>query len=96
VWTALAQDHPFALNYPRDPASGAERTPQVLPVGQGEILREGREILLVGLGPIVARGVAVEDALAAEGWSVGVINARFLKPIDRQLILDRRAEAPGG
>ncbi len=90
VRTALAQDHPFALNYPRDPGFGVpERTPQVLPVGQGEILREGREILLVGLGPIVARGLAVADALAAEGWSVGVINARFLKPIDRQLILDQ-------
>ena len=90
VRTALAQDHPFALNYPRDPGFGVpERTPQALPVGQGEILREGREILLVGLGPIVARGVAVADALAAEGWSVGVINARFLKPIDRQLILDQ-------
>jgi len=90
VRTALAQDHPFALNYPRDAGFGvAERAPEVLPVGRGEVLREGSDLLLVGFGPIVARGLEVADALAAEGWSVGVINARFLKPIDRQLILDQ-------
>jgi 1-deoxy-D-xylulose-5-phosphate synthase len=89
VRTALAQDHPFALNYPRDAGFGVpERTPEILPVGRGEVLREGGDILLVGFGPIVARGMEVADALAADGWSVGVINARFLKPLDRQLILD--------
>ena len=90
VRTALAQDHPFAVNYPRDAGFGVpERTPEILPVGRGELLREGREILLVGFGPIVARGVEVAEALALEGWSAGVINARFLKPLDRQLILDQ-------
>jgi 1-deoxy-D-xylulose-5-phosphate synthase len=90
VRTALAQDHPFALNYPRDAGFGVpERTPEVLPVGRGEVLREGSDVLLVGFGPIVARGIEVADALSAEGWSVGVINARFLKPLDRQLILDQ-------
>ena len=90
VRTALAQDHPFALNYPRDAGFGVpERTPEVLPVGRGEVLREGTDILLVGFGPIVARGLEVADALGADGWSVGVINARFLKPMDRQLILDQ-------
>jgi 1-deoxy-D-xylulose-5-phosphate synthase len=90
VRTALAQDHPFALNYPRDAGFGVpERTPEILPVGRGEVLREGSDILLVGFGPIIARGMEVAEALAAEGWSVGVINARFLKPLDRQLILGR-------
>ena len=59
-----------------------------MPVGQGETLREGRDLLFVGFGPIVARAVEAADALAADGWSVGVINARFAKPLDRQLILD--------
>jgi 1-deoxy-D-xylulose-5-phosphate synthase len=44
--------------------------------------------LFVGFGPIVARAVEVADTLEAEGWSVGLINARFAKPLDRQLILD--------
>ena len=62
--------------------------PRILPIGQGETLREGRDVLIVGFGPIVARGVEAADRLAADGWSVGVINARFAKPLDRQLILD--------
>jgi 1-deoxy-D-xylulose-5-phosphate synthase len=88
--TALAQDHPFALHYPRDAGFGLEPvTPTVLPVGRGEVLREGSDLLFVGFGPIVARAVAAADILAAEGWSIGVINARFARPLDRQLILDQ-------
>ncbi len=86
--TAFAQDHPFALHYPRDPGFGLPAVePVVLPVGRGETLREGRDLLLVGFGPIVARAVEVADRLAADGWSVGVVNARFAKPLDRELIL---------
>jgi len=87
--TALSQDHPFALHYPRDAGFGLPAVePTTLPVGQGEILREGRDLLFVGFGPIVRRAEAAADALSAEGWSIGVINARFAKPLDRQLILD--------
>ncbi len=90
VRTAFAQDHPFALNYPRDAGFGVpEHDPEVLPVGRGEVLREGSDLLLVGFGPIVRRAEEAADALAADGWSVGVINARFAKPLDRQLILDQ-------
>jgi 1-deoxy-D-xylulose-5-phosphate synthase len=88
--TGFAQDHPFALHYPRDPGFGVPVVePKVLPVGIGEVLREGREILIVGFGPIVDRGRQAADLLEAEGWSVGLINARFAKPLDRQLILDQ-------
>ena len=45
--------------------------------------------LFVGFGPIVMRAVEVADSLAADGWSIGVVNARFAKPLDRQLILDQ-------
>jgi 1-deoxy-D-xylulose-5-phosphate synthase len=87
--TAFAQDHPFALHYPRDPGFDVPpRTPEVLPIGRGELLREGSDVLIVGFGPIVARGTAVADALEADGWSVGVVNARFAKPLDRELILE--------
>ncbi len=89
VRTAFAQDHPFALHYPRDPGFGVPvREPEVLPVGIGEVLQEGRQILIVGFGPIVERGRRAADLLEADGWSVGLINARFAKPLDRQLILD--------
>jgi 1-deoxy-D-xylulose-5-phosphate synthase len=87
--TAVAQDHPFAIHYPRDPGFGLPNAPsEVLPIGRGEVLRDGRDVLFVGFGPIVMRAVAVAEALAADGWSIGVINARFAKPLDRQLILE--------
>ncbi len=87
--TALTQDHPFALHYPRDPGFNLPPVePVVIPVGQGEVLREGSDVVLVAFGPIVARGLEAAAALATEGWSVGVLNARFAKPLDRQLILD--------
>ncbi len=88
--TALAQDHPFALHYPRDPGLGLPQLePGAISVGQGEILREGRDLLFVGFGPIVQRAMDVADRLTADGWSIGVVNARFAKPLDRQLILDQ-------
>jgi 1-deoxy-D-xylulose-5-phosphate synthase len=88
--TALAQDHPFALHYPRDAGFGVpEREPEVLPVGRGEVLREGRDLLLVAFGPITMRAMEVAAELETRGWSAGVVNARFAKPLDRQLILDQ-------
>jgi 1-deoxy-D-xylulose-5-phosphate synthase len=88
--SALAQDHPFALHYPRDAGFGLPPVePEPIPVGRGEVLREGNDLLFVGFGPIVARALAAADELASEGWSIGVINARFAKPLDRQLILDQ-------
>jgi 1-deoxy-D-xylulose-5-phosphate synthase len=90
VRTAFAQDHPFALHYPRDPGFDLPSVePKVIPVGQAEVLREGDDILFVSFGPITSRAVAVADALAGDGWSVGVVNARFAKPLDRQLIIDQ-------
>ena len=90
VRTAFAQDHPFALHYPRDPGFEVPvAEPSAIPIGQAELLRDGEDVLLIGFGPIVMRAVAAADVLAAEGWSVGVINARFAKPLDRQLILDQ-------
>ena len=89
VRTAFSQDHPFALHYPRDAGFGLPAVePEILPIGRGEVLREGRDLLFVGFGPIVARAMEAADALEADGWSIGVINARFAKPLDGQLILD--------
>jgi 1-deoxy-D-xylulose-5-phosphate synthase len=86
--TALGQDHPFALHYPRDAGFGLPAVePAPIPVGEAELLRSGQDLLIVGFGPIVARAVEAADALAADGWSVAVINARYAKPLDRELIL---------
>ena len=86
--TAFAQDHPFAIQYPRDAGFGLpDAEPVTVPVGHGEQLRDGADILMVGFGPILARGLRVAEDLGAEGWSVGVIDARFAQPLDRDLIL---------
>ena len=88
IRTAFRQDHPFALHYPRDPGYDlppVEPTP--IPVGQGELLRDGTDLLIVGLGPIVLRAMEAAEALVADGWSPAVINARWAKPLDRALIV---------
>jgi 1-deoxy-D-xylulose-5-phosphate synthase len=88
--TAFGQDHPFALHYPRDAGFGlAPVTPAAIPVGRGEVMREGRDVLFVGFGPIVMRALEAAAELETEGWSIGVINARFARPLDRQLIVDQ-------
>jgi 1-deoxy-D-xylulose-5-phosphate synthase len=58
-----------------------------IPVGEGELLRDGSDLLIVGFGPIVMRALSAADLLVGEGWSPAVINARFAKPLDRDLIL---------
>jgi len=69
--TAMVQDHPFALHYPRDAGFGLEPVePAIIPIGRGEVLREGRDVLFVGFGPIVARAVEAADALEADGHRV--------------------------
>ncbi len=86
--TSFAQDHPFALHYPRDPGLGlAPVTPAAIPVGQAELLREGHDLLFVGFGPIVMRALEAARELELEGWSIAVINARFAKPLDSAMIL---------
>jgi 1-deoxy-D-xylulose-5-phosphate synthase len=86
--TAFAQQHPFALQYPRDAGFDLPPVqPTLVEVGRGETLRDGSDIMIIGLGPVVARGLAVADALAQAGWSVGVVDARFARPLDRELIL---------
>ncbi len=86
--TAFAQPHPFALHYPRDPGCDLPAVqPATIPVGEGELLRDGRDILFAGFGPIVMRALAAAEALEAVGWSVGVVNARYVQPLDEALIV---------
>ena len=83
VRTALAQDHPFALHYPRDSIEGvAPREPRPIPIGKAETLAEGSDIVIVGFGPIVQRGLRAAEQLRGSGLSVGVVNAIWASPID--------------
>jgi 1-deoxy-D-xylulose-5-phosphate synthase len=92
VVTALGHSGPMALLYPRDAGEDlADRVGEALPIGRGEVLREGADLLLVGFGPIVQRLVAVADALETDGLAATVINARWAKPMDEELITEHAA-----
>ena len=92
VVTALGHDGPVALLYPRDAGEDLpDRVGETLPIGRGEVLRTGDDLLLVGFGPIVQRLLAVADALEADGVAATVINARWAKPLDEALIAEHAA-----
>ena len=93
VVTAFAHGGPIALHYPRDAGEDlTDRDGTVLPIGRGEIVRPGSDLLLVGFGPIVQRLLAAAETLEAEdGLSCEVINARWAKPLDADLLVARAA-----
>ena len=89
LMTAVYSDRPAALRYPRGNARGVpqEETISALPIGKGELLREGADLLFVAVGTMVHPALALAERLAEDGVSCAVINARFIKPIDAELIL---------
>jgi 1-deoxy-D-xylulose-5-phosphate synthase len=69
--------------------------PAQLTIGQAEVLREGSNVMIWALGPMVQEALVVAERLATEeGLSVGVVNARFAKPLDRTLLLSQAACIP--
>ena len=88
--TALEyQDGPIAFRYPRGAGVGVkmEEMPKAFPIGRGELVREGDDILIVAVGNRVHPALAAAKTLEENGISVAVINARFVKPLDTGLIL---------
>lgn len=95
--TSLTHDGPTFIRYPRGAGVGApiKAAPALLPIGQAEVLREGSNIMIWALGTMVHDALALAARLAAEeGLSVGVVNARFAKPLDRPLLLSHAACIP--
>lgn len=80
---------PIAMRYPRGSGTGVSinAKPYPLPIGRGEVIREGTDITFVALGTMVLTAENAADLLAQEGISAAVINARFVKPLDEKLIL---------
>jgi 1-deoxy-D-xylulose-5-phosphate synthase len=87
VATALVHDGPISLHYPRDAGEDLpDREGRVLDIGVGEVLEEGADLLLVGFGPIVQRLRAAAAVLRNAGLTATVINARWAKPLDGELL----------
>ncbi len=83
-------DGPIAFRYPRGASLGVsyDTTMHALPIGKAEIITEGEDVAIVGIGSTVLTAERAADALASEGISATVVNARFVKPLDEELLLE--------
>ena len=86
--SALELPGPSAIRYPRGAVAGVARKPepQSLPIGKAEVLSDGSDVAILGLGPMIALAQELAAALEREGYSAAVINPRFIKPLDRELL----------
>jgi 1-deoxy-D-xylulose-5-phosphate synthase len=88
IKTAIDLPGPSAIRYPRGAVAGVARKsePQLIPVGKAEVLADGSDVAIIGLGPMIglARGLAA--SLERDGYSAAVINPRFIKPLDREVL----------
>lgn len=95
--TALAHDGPAFIRYPRGSATGTPRPASLgatIPLGKAEVLRDGNEVVLWAVGAMCSDALKLAEILAREdGLSVGVVDARFAKPLDSDLLLAQAAEA---
>jgi 1-deoxy-D-xylulose-5-phosphate synthase len=86
--TAFETGHPTSLRYPRGNAVGVTMDPtlQSLPIGKGEVIREGAAATIFAIGTEVWPAYEAAQMLAKENVEVAVVNARFIKPLDDELI----------
>ncbi len=88
--TAISLGTPAAVRYPRGNGYGValDQTFKLLPVGRGEVLREGTAAAVLALGTMVYPSMEAATALDADGVGLTVVNARFVKPLDETLIVE--------
>ena len=88
--TAIKYPGPSAIRFPRGSGIGAALDPDVkeIAMGEAELLRDGDDVALIAIGNTVHPAVEAAGELASEGISSAVLNARFVKPLDRERILD--------
>jgi 1-deoxy-D-xylulose-5-phosphate synthase len=87
LFTALTLHGPVAIRYPRGTGVGVpmDTTYKNLPIGKAEILSEGKDLLIMAVGSMVHPSLAAAAELQKEGLSIGVVNCRFVKPLDARL-----------
>jgi len=87
--SSLKHDGPCAIRIPRGPGEGVplmEEGWEPLPIGSGEVLRSGDDLLIVAYGAMNAKAMATAEILAGQGIQATVVNARFLRPLDKALL----------
>jgi 1-deoxy-D-xylulose-5-phosphate synthase len=95
LYTAVNTEHPMAIRYPRGRGTGVPlaRELRQLPIGKAEIIKQGEDVAIIGIGSTVMPCLEAAEHLAVEGIDAMVINARFAKPLDTELILDAAKQA---
>ncbi|MBI5853770.1 MAG: 1-deoxy-D-xylulose-5-phosphate synthase, partial [Nitrospirae bacterium] len=88
VKTSVTHDGPVAVRYPRGVSLGVAMDPEpvALPVGKGELLADGTDVAIIAVGAPVWQAAQAAERLRREGISTAVVNARFVKPLDAELI----------
>ena len=86
--TAIAMNAPVSIRYPRGAGVGVplDERLETLPVGKGVRMRDGKDVTLLAVGNRVHPALAAADILEKEGVSVGVVNMRWIKPLDKDLL----------
>jgi 1-deoxy-D-xylulose-5-phosphate synthase len=87
LFTAIHHQGPVAIRYPRGKALGVRMDKEYLdiPIGKAEILKDGKDLLILAIGSTVYPSLEAAESLKKDGYSVGVVNCRFAKPLDPKL-----------
>ncbi len=90
MYTAMLHEGPSAIRYPRGTGPGVamKAQPVALEIGKAEVIREGSEVAIFGLGAMLPEALKLAAMLQAEGYSAAVINPRFAKPVDRACLAE--------
>ncbi|TET16827.1 MAG: 1-deoxy-D-xylulose-5-phosphate synthase, partial [Candidatus Cloacimonadota bacterium] len=90
LYTALNYEKgPIAMRYPRGNVYGLpeKEKPEMIPIGKGEVLQKGNDVLIVSVGSMVYPSMEAAKILSEKNINTAVINARFVKPLDKELLL---------
>jgi 1-deoxy-D-xylulose-5-phosphate synthase len=84
LWTMANHNGPIAIRYPRGAGTGAQPkpAPKLLEIGKAEVVQHGRDVAIFGLGNMFEVGVEAARKLEEQGFSVALINPRWIKPLD--------------
>lgn len=88
--TALQIEGPAAIRYPRGtgPGVAVKEHPVALPVGRAQVIRDGGDFAILGLGALLPMAEELAEELSHQGYSAAVVNPRFVKPLDMEMLAD--------
>lgn len=94
--TAINHPGPISLRYPRGKGLGVPIDPEwpLIPIGKGEILKNGNDALIIAIGRTVGEALKAHDMLLEEGISATILNSRFVKPLDTEMICSLARKIP--